>query len=310
MNIGNCYPLNGKIETEALSVVLLQMSPAVDAESIEDTDKNIDKVFEYIDRATLGHPGFDIIATPEIILNGYSDTFYRSIIKLDSAQIRRLRNKCRDLQIWGIFGLMLDLDDGLYPRNCALTINDRGEIVNNYIKTNPWIPVESFTPGDEIQVFDGPKGSRIATIICSDGDYIDTWLEAAHKGANIIFRISEYMTPYQDAFEITNRAGAYFTRCYVLATNTSELSRDFCNFGRTMAVNPDGNIISEAPIGIPFIIKVDVYPGLVDHIQKQAFMGNLLWQGNHRGASSPETKGLGRDKSMYKHLNNPRGVQK
>jgi amidase/formamidase len=302
MNIGNCFPLNGKIETEALSVVLLQMSPALSASSPEDVDKNIDKVFEYIDRASNGLPGFDLVATPEIALNGYSEQFYNSAVKRDSMQVRRLQDKCRDLQIWGVFGLMIDFDDGVFPRNCALTINDKGEIVNLYVKTANWIPVESFTPGDEIQVFNGPKGARIATIICSDGDYIDSWSEAGHKGANIIIRISEYMTPYQDAYEVSNRAGAYFTRCYVLATNTAEMDESFCNFGRTMAVNPDGNIISEAPIGIPFILKVDIYPGLCDHIQKQAFMGNLIWQGHHRGASSPETGGTGRDKSMYTHL--------
>jgi amidase/formamidase len=106
--------------------------------------------------------------------------------------------------------------------------------------------------------------------------------------------------------EITNRAGDYFTRCYVLATNTSGIDESFCNFGRSMAVNPDGKIISEAPVGLPFILKVDVYPGLRDHIQKQALMGNLTWQWHHRGASSPETGGLGKNKSMYIHLQGKR----
>ncbi|MDR1916232.1 MAG: hypothetical protein LBQ58_06640 [Synergistaceae bacterium] len=302
MNVGNCYPLNGKIETEALSAVLLQMSPALSASSVSDVDKNIDKVFEYIDRASLGLPGFDLLLTPEIILNGFSAEFYRSAITLGSSQVARLKEKCAALQIWAVFGVVIDLEDGIFPRNCALTINPDGEIANLYIKTATWIPVEPFTPGDEIQVFDGPKGSRIATLICSDGDYLDSWREAAHKGANVICRISDYMTPYQDAYEITNRAGAYFNRTYVLATNSSGMDESFCLFGRSMAVNPDGSIITQAPEGAPYILKADIYPGLCDHIQKQAFMGNLRWQGDHRGASSPETGGLGRDKSMYSYL--------
>jgi amidase/formamidase len=303
MNVGSCYPLHGKIETEALSVVLLQMSPALSAKNASDVDLNIDKIFEYIDRASLGLPGFDLLLTPEIALNGFSDEFYLSAVTLGSPQIGRLKKKCRDLQIWAVFGVLIDLEDGIFPRNCALTVSSAGEIANLYIKTTPWIPVESFTPGDEIQVFDGPKGSRLATVICSDGDYLDSWNEAAYKGANVICRISDYMTPYQDAYEITNRAGAYFNRVYVLATNASDLDECFCAFGRSMIVNPDGNIITQAPEGIPYIIKADIYPGLCDHIQKQAFMGNLKWQGHHRGASSPETGGIGRDKSMYTYLN-------
>jgi amidase/formamidase len=302
MNIGNCYPLHGKIETEAVSVVLLQMSPALSASNISDVDKNIDKLFEYIDRASFGLPGFDLILTPEIILNGFSAEFYRSAVTLGSSQITRLKEKCKELQIWAVFGVIIDLEDGIFPRNCALTINPEGEIANLYIKTTPWIPVEPFTPGDEIQVFDGPKGARIATLICSDGDYVDSWREAAHKGANVICRISDYMTPYQDAYEITNRAGAYFNRTYVLATNSSEMDESFCYFGRSMVVGPDGNIITQAPEGTPYIFKADIYPGLCDHIQKQAYMGNLRWQGDHRGASSPETNGVGRDKSMYSYL--------
>jgi len=302
MNIGNCFPINGKIETEALSVVLLQMSPALSAESPNDVDKNIDKVFEFIDRAANGLPGFDLVITPEIILNGFGERFPLSAVTVGSKQVQRLRDKCKLLRIWGVFGLMIDLEDGLFPRNCALTINADGEIANLYVKTGNWIPVEPFTPGDEIQVFDGPKGSRIAVIICSDGDYIDSWTEAAHKGANVICRISDYMTPYQDAYEITNRAGAYFNRCYVLASNACEMDESFCVFGRSMAVNPDGNIIAEAPVGIPYVLKADIYPGLCDHIQKQALMGNLNWQGNHRGASSPDCHGVGKDKSMYTHI--------
>jgi amidase/formamidase len=302
MNAGNCYPLNGTIQTEALSVVLLQVSPALSASSTGDVDKNIDKIFEYIDRATYGLPGFDLLLTPEIVLNGFSAEFYKSAVTLGSSQVQRLKDKCRDLEIWAVFGIVIDLEDGVFPRNCALTIGPDGEIVNLYVKTTTWIPVEPFTPGDEIQVFDGPKGSRIATLICSDGDYVDAWSEAAHKGANVIVRISDYMTPYQDAYEITNRAGAYFNRLYVLATNTSEMDESFCLFGRSMVVSPDGNIITEAPVGVPYILKADIYPGLCDHIQKQAFMGNLRWQGHHRGASSPETGGIGRDKSIYAHL--------
>jgi len=301
MGIGNCFPINGKIETEALSVVLLQMSPAVSAESTDEVDKNIDKVFAYIDRAALGLAGFDLVITPEIVLNGFAEKFSLSAVTLESKQVKRLKEKCKAMQIWGVFGIMIDLEDGFFPRNCALTINSDGEIANLYIKTAAWIPVEPFPPGDEIQVFDGPKGSRIATIICSDGDYIDSWNEAAHKGANVICRLSDYMTPYQEAYEITNRAGAYFNRCYVLATNAAEMDESFCVFGRSMAVDFEGKIITEAPVGIPYITKAEIYPGLCDHIQKQAFMGNLPWQGFHRGASAPEFGGVGKDKSMYTH---------
>lgn len=302
MNIGSCYPLTGKIETEALSVVLLQMGVGIEANTMEDVDKNIDKVFSMIDRASIGLPGFDLVVTPEIILQGFGENFMNTGLTKDCPQMKRLQAKCKELKIWGVFGAFMDYEDGKFVRNCAITINDEGEIVNIYAKSTPWIPMEPSTPGDEIQVFDGPKGSKMATIICSDGDYQDSWREASAKGANVIVRISDYMTPYQDAYEITNRAGAYFNRAYVIATNTCEMDGEFCLFGKSMVVNPDGNIITMAPEGLPYILKADIYPGLCEHIRKNAFMGNLIWQGEHRGASSPDCDGVGRDKSMYTYL--------
>lgn len=304
MNTGTCYSLSGKIETEALSVVLLQMSAPVEAQTMEDVDKNIDKVFAMIDRATIGMPGFDLILTPEIILNGFNgEHFMHTGLTRECSQMKRLQKKCKDLKIWAVFGGYVDFEDGKFVRNCAITINDEGEIVNIYAKTTPWIPMEASTPGDEIQVFDGPKGAKMATIICSDGDYQDSWREASAKGANVICRISDYMTPYQDAYEITNRAGAYFNRAYVLATNTCDMDGGFSLFGKSMVVNPDGMVITMAPEGIPYILKADIYPGLCEHMRVNSPMGNLIWQGEHRGAGSPDYPGVGRDRSMYTYLN-------
>lgn len=302
MNVGNCFPIPGKIETEVLTVVLLQMSVAVEACSLSDVDKNIDKVFTMIDRASIGMAGFDLVVTPENILNGFGTNFMNAGITKEGPQMHRLKEKCRELKIWGVFGAFMDFEDGGFVRNCAITINDEGEIVNIYEKTNPWLPGEPSTAGDEIQVFDGPKGAKMATIVCADGDYQETWREASEKGATVIFRISDYMTPYQEAFEITNRAGAYFNRTYVVATNTCEFETGYCSFGRSMVVNPEGSIITQAPEGIPYIIKADLYPGLCEHIRKNAAMGDLNWQSRHRGSASPDNPGTGKDMEMYTYL--------
>lgn len=110
------------------------------------------------------------------------------------------------------------------------------------------------------------------------------------------------MTPFENQYEITNRAGAYFNKVYVVAANTSEMDECYSLFGRSMVVNPEGDIIAQAPVGIPYIFKADLYPGLCDAIQKQALMGDLLWLREHRGAASPDTHGKGKDTTMYTYL--------
>lgn len=300
MGMGNIFGVPGKAETEILTAVLLQMGMPFEPQTYEDMNKNIDAVFAMIDRASMGMPGFDIAITPEVILTGGGTPV---AIKKNSKEMQRLKDKCKELKIWGVFGAQMDFEDGNPFHNVAITINDEGEIVNIYSKTTPWTPNEPSYPGDEIQVFEGPKGSRIATIICSDGDYQDSWREAASKGANVIIRISDYMVPGQDAWEITNRAGAYFNRAYVLATNTACMDSSYCLFGKSMAVDPEGKVMTMAPEGINYILKADIYPGLLDHIRNNSLANDFLWAGNHRGATCPAiAKEGGRNKDMYTYL--------
>ena len=83
----------------------------------------------------------------------------------------------------------------------------------------PWCPKEPWTPGEEMNVCDGPKGSKLAMSICSDFDYPEVSREAAWKGANVILRPSKYMYPWDNIWDITNQVRAYENQCYVVAVN-------------------------------------------------------------------------------------------
>lgn len=293
MSKSTTYGINGKITTECLSAALVQMIPKKGVKSYEDIDLNVDHIIAKMEQICIGCAGVDLIVTPESSMHGFSNVAIDYPISEDSPHLKRLQKKCAELKVWLVVGAFMKFKDSHFVHNCAITISDKGEIANIYSKSNPWTPLEPSYPGDEIKVFNGPKGSKIATIICFDGDFVDTWRKAGELGANVIIRISEYMIPHGDAYEITNRAGAYFNHAYVLATNTCQENDLFCLFGRSMAVNYDGQVICEAPVGIPYVLKVDIFPGLCDHLRANAFEHNILWQTCHRGASDSEYKGIG-----------------
>jgi formamidase len=70
------------------------------------------------------------------------------------------------------------------PYNSGLIIDDRGEIKLYYRKFHRCIPVEPWEPGDiGIPVVEGPKGAKIALIICHDGMFPEMARECAYKGA-------------------------------------------------------------------------------------------------------------------------------
>jgi amidase/formamidase len=110
------------------------------------------------------------------------------------------------------------------------------------------------------------------------------------------------MAPYDDAWEITNRAGAYCNNVYVLACNSAGIDECYTYFGYSMALSPDGTIFAQAPKGIPWLLKADVYPGIIDKMKEAAGSNNYVWQYRNRGASCPDMGGKGADLSIYKHM--------
>jgi amidase/formamidase len=66
-----------------------------------------------------------------------------------------------------------------------------------------------------------------------------------------------------------------------------------------MILNPDGTIICEAPLGLPWMIKADIYPQIVDQIRKEAVTSNFPWSFKNRGAAHPDFAGQGDGLDKY-----------
>ena len=136
-----------------------------------------------------------------------------------------------------------------------------GVLALKYRKMIPWCPKEPWTPGDEMPVCDGPKGSRLAMALCADFDYPEIAREAAWKGANVILRPSKYMYPWDHIWDITNQVRAYENIAYVVAVNHTGHDNSYTYFGRSMAVDFDGNIICRMGDS-EGMTKVDLYPNI------------------------------------------------
>ncbi|MDD4835030.1 MAG: hypothetical protein PHC44_09960 [Lutispora sp.] len=301
MNVGNLFALNGKIETEALSVVGFQFAP-IGAQCFDEVDENIDTVLEYMERAVAGFPGLDLFVAPEACFQGFPPSGWQDyLLDINGFRIQRVKDKCKELNIWGIFNPLVKPTNGNCYENTAIVIDNNGHIVHKYTKMNPWIPFETMHPGISCPVCDGPKGSKIGIIICADGDYPEMWREAAYNGANVIVRPTHYMDPWSHAWDITNKAGAYFNQVYVVAVNCSGYAKNesFSCFGRSMILGPDGNVIVEGSNGNIGLIKADLYPGIIDHMRKQAVHSNPMYSFRHRGGSCPDFDGKGDVRMLY-----------
>lgn len=292
MLTGSTHAISGRFEVEALSVVVLQYDP-ITVRNMQDVNENISNICEWMEKAASGFPGFDLFVSPEFGLQGIGPWFKDTMLNLDGPEIERLRRKCKELMVWGIFNAYLTEHEGKKVCNVSFMIDDEGNIVQTYRKMNPYVPGDTTCPGEHCPVADGPKGSKIALITCADGDYPEMWREAAAGGANIIVRPTHYGVLADAGWESTNRAAAYCNLSYVIACGCVDVNYNGCSLGKSMIVNPDGNIVTQAPAGIPWLMKADLYPAIVDHMRRETVTNNFLWSYNHRGAAYGEYAGCG-----------------
>jgi formamidase len=242
------------------------------------------RICEMVAKARRNMPTLDLVVFPEYALHGLSmDTNPAIMCRLDGPEVTAFRSACVEHRLWGCFSIMEANPRG-NPFNSGLIIDDQGEIQLYYRKLHPWVPVEPWEPGDlGIPVCIGPRGARIALIICHDGMFPEMAREAAYRGAEIMIRTAGYTAPIRQSWKFTNQANAF---CNLMVTaNVCMCGSDgtFDSMGEGMFVNFDGSVIAEGGGRADEIITCEVRPDLVREARKHWGVENNIYQFGHRG---------------------------
>lgn len=275
-----------------MSVVMVQFDP-IAATCDDEVHQNIDTIRDYVKRATNSFPGTDIVVFPEYSTTGfaYYSHHYLFATEIPGRFTDELSKIASDYNVWLVVSIIeKHADQERMPYNGMLIIDNNGDIALKYRKVNPWIPKEPWTPGESVPVCDGPKGSRLAVTLCYDGDLPEPSREAAWKGATVIFRPSKYMYPWNKVWDITNKCRAYENMAYVVSVNTVGEDDSYSYFGGSMAVDYEGNVINRMD-ETAGMIKVDLYPQLVDAARQQRVSNNHFFNLKHRGYTGVPPRG-------------------
>ena len=242
------------------------------------------RVCDLVGKARRNLPGMDLVVFPEYALHGLSmDTNPEIMCRMDGPEVAAFKRACVDNEIWGCFSIMEYNPKG-NPYNTGIIIDSDGEVQLYYRKLHPWVPVEPWEPGDVgIPVCDGPKGCKLALIICHDGMFPEMAREAAYKGAEVMLRTAGYTAPIRHAWKITNQANAF---CNLMCTvNVCLAGSDgtFNSMGEGMIVNFDGVPLVEGNGLADEIITAEVRPDLVREARRNWGVENNIYQFGHRG---------------------------
>ena len=265
-----------------IGLVQLQLPVVVTA---DDLAKQTDRIVAMVAKARRNMATMDIVVFPEYALHGLSmDTNPAIMCPLDGPEVAAFKKACKDNAICGCFSIMEHNPDG-NPYNSGLIIDDHGDLKLYYRKLHPWVPVEPWEPGDlGIPVIDGPKGCKLALIICHDGMFPEMARECAYKGAEIMLRTAGYTAPIRDSWRFTNQANAFHN--LMVTANVCMCGTDgtFDSMGEGMIVNFDGSVLAHGTTGRPDeIITAEVRPDLVREARIHWSVENNIYQLGHRG---------------------------
>ncbi|WP_339948906.1 formamidase [uncultured Albimonas sp.] len=274
--------LNPSPNGVVIGLVQLQLPVVV---TPEDLARQTARIVEMVGKARRNMAGMDLVVFPEYALHGLSMDINPAIMcAIDGPEVAAFRQACIDNRIWGCFSIM-EKNPGGMPWNTGLVIDDQGEIQLYYRKMHPWVPVEPWEPGDQgIPVIEGPKGCKLALIICHDGMFPEMARECAYKGAEIMLRTAGYTAPIRDSWRFTNQANAF--QNLMVTANVCMCGSDgtFDSMGEGMICNFDGSVVAHGTSGRPDeIISAEVRPDLVREARAGWGVENNIYQLFHRG---------------------------
>jgi formamidase len=277
--------LNKSPNGVVIGLVQLQLPNVV---TRADLAAQTEKVVAMVGKARRGMPTLDLVVFPEYALHGLSmDTNPEIMCTLDGPEVAAFKAACIEHSVWGCFSIM-ERNPGGNPYNSGIVIDNHGAIKLYYRKLHPWVPVEPWEPGDlGIPVIDGPKGCKLALIICHDGMFPEMAREAAYKGAEIMLRTAGYTAPIRQSWRFTNQANAF---CNLMVTaNVCMCGSDgtFDSMGEAMVVDFDGTVIAHGTTGrADEIVTAEVRPDLVREARAEWGVENNIYQLGHRGFSA------------------------
>ena len=242
------------------------------------------RICEMVGKARRNLSTMDLVVFPEYSLHGLSmSTDARLMVSLDGPEVAAFKAACVEHRIWGCFSIMEANPQG-NPYNSGLVIDDTGTIRLYYRKLHPWVPVEPWEPGNlGIPVCEGPRGVKLALIICHDGMFPEMAREAAYKGAELILRTAGYTAPIRHAWRITNQANAFQNLAITASVCLCGSDGSFDSMGEAMFCDFDGTIITEGGNRPDEIVTAELRPDLVREARAHWSVENNPYQLWHRG---------------------------
>ncbi len=221
-------------------------------------EENLKKAFHFMDVAQ--KEGADVISLPEnfsFVKTDKSTSF--KFHTLDGELVTSLRNFSKRNSVYLLAGSFIEKRDG-YEKffNTSIFIDREGKIRAIYRKIHlfdfyleegrAFLESSRFEGGNEI-VYEKVEEFTFGLTICYDLRFPEIYRLLAKRGVNVFFIPSAFtLRTGRDHWEILLKARAIENFSYVIAPSLwGKSSEKIVNNGRSMILDPWGNILATAP---------------------------------------------------------------
>ena len=171
--------------------------------------------------------------------------------------------------------------DSVKTYNTTMVVNPEGQLAAKYRKIHTFdVDVEGAgsyresdrkRSGNEIVVCDAKECGKLGLSICYDIRFPEVFRLQAMEGADILCLPAAFlMMTGKDHWEPLIRARAIENGCYVIAPAQCGVKPKFVAYGKSMVVDPWGNIIAKAPEQ-PGVVMAEIDLDYLEKVRKQVF---------------------------------------
>lgn len=238
-------------------------------------------------RALESNPGTKLLVFPELHLfgDGSPDRHRTEALRaaaepLDGPRMMGLADLARKLGVWLVPGSLCESGPGGELFNTQVVLSPSGELAGSYRKIFPWRPHEPYDPGDQFVVVDLDGEGRVGLNICYDAWFPESSRQLAWMGADVILNVVKTTTPDRALELVLARANAIVNQVFVVSVNCGGPTGE----GRSIIVDPEGEVIAEAPGAAPTLLAADLDLGAVDRVRTKGTAGVArMWSQFHPG---------------------------
>ena len=256
------------------------IAAAIQMDSTGNLQENLAAITDFVDEAAAR--GAKLIAMPENVNYVGTESAANAEEVPGGPTFRHLSALAQKHQVWLHCGSIYEKNpNDPRPYNCNMVINPKGELVAKYHKLHPFDVVikngpevkesDRICPGSDIVTVDTGEVGHWGLSICYDIRFGEMYRLMALEGAQILFTPADFtMNTGKDHWEPLLRARAIENGCYVIAPGQYGIKPKFHAYGKSLIVDPWGNVIAKAP-DHPCVITAEIDLDYLDKVRKQIF---------------------------------------